>query len=67
MDIGNKIDKLHTLLEDMIEMEEYQLCHQIKGIIDRYHNIERERRNHICPKCSNLMGEDGICWKCLTQ
>ena len=66
MDIENKIDKLHTLLEDMIEMEEYQLCHQIKSIIDRYHSID-ERKNDICPKCSNLLGEDRICWKCLTQ
>lgn len=24
-------------------------------------------RNDICPKCSNLLGEDGLCWKCLTK
>jgi hypothetical protein len=24
-------------------------------------------RNDICPKCTNLLGDDGLCWKCLTQ
>jgi hypothetical protein len=24
-------------------------------------------QNDICPKCSNLLGEDGLCWKCLTK
>ncbi len=21
----------------------------------------------ICPKCSNLLDEDGLCWRCLTK
>jgi len=24
-------------------------------------------RNDICPKCATLLGEDGLCWKCLTN
>ena len=24
-------------------------------------------RNDICPKCATLLGEDGLCWKCLIK
>ena len=24
-------------------------------------------QNDICPKCSNLLDKDNICWKCLTE
>ena len=69
MGIEDKIDKLHTLIETLSSIEEYELCHQIKTIIDRYNNNSsiRERVNDICPKCSNLLDEDRICWKCITK
>jgi hypothetical protein len=25
------------------------------------------KESNLCPKCFNLMGEDGLCWKCLTE
>ncbi len=25
------------------------------------------RERELCPKCFNLMSEDGLCWKCLTE
>jgi hypothetical protein len=25
------------------------------------------KEKELCPKCFNLMGEDGLCWKCLTE
>ena len=35
-----KIAKLKELLKVMIELEEYGICAQIKGIIDRYERLE---------------------------
>ena len=26
-----------------------------------------KRKNDICPKCSNILDTEGICWKCLEQ
>lgn len=25
------------------------------------------KETELCPKCFNLMSEDGLCWKCLTE
>jgi hypothetical protein len=25
------------------------------------------KERELCPKCFNLMSEDGLCWKCLTE
>ncbi len=25
------------------------------------------KESNLCPKCFNLMSEDGLCWKCLTE
>ena len=35
-----KIERLKELLELMIGLEEYELCHQIKSIIDRYESLK---------------------------
>mgnify|MGYP003705424003 CR=1 FL=1 len=40
MNIEEKIEKLKELLKVMIELEEYGICAQIKGIIDRYESYE---------------------------
>ena len=37
-----KIERLKELLKLMIELEEYELCQQIKSIIDRYESVQRD-------------------------
>ena len=38
-------------------------------IVGRNNGIRKSdsRETELCPKCFNLMGEDGLCWKCLTE
>ena len=30
-------------------------------------NVQSYNEKNICPKCSNLLDEDGLCWRCLTK
>lgn len=53
---------LQRLIETIIKIEEYELCHQIHHILNR-----EENQNGICHKCSLPLGEEGICWRCLTK
>lgn len=39
MDNTHRIERLKELLALMIEIEEYELCNQIKTIIDRYEKV----------------------------
>ena len=29
--------------------------------------INEKKESSICPKCSNLLDKDGLCWRCLTD
>jgi hypothetical protein len=43
-------------------METENLICEYSGLL----NVQAYQ-NDICPKCSNLLDKDGICWKCLEQ
>ena len=36
-------------------------------IVDAVMSGDVMKENGICPKCSNLLDRDGLCWKCLIE
>ena len=56
-----KLVYLMTYLK-MISMDTENLICEYSGLLS-----VTAYQNDICPKCSNLLDKDNICWKCLNE